>query len=191
MDKKSFFDILEVEEWDQVVYTEQIFTVFEVMDEVNDDLLFMMIDGMDKYTLKELLEAYLDDMLVGVPEDEVTLYGTLESIKTGVLSHVFEVMDDIQIEELANILKSFHQWLNEEKIVVCTDLNSNECDEMTMQEALLHARIEKLAEGKFEFKFPKTYEFGVDELPNDDFSDEVEISKDLIDEMNPVIEELE
>jgi len=191
MDKQSFLDVLEVEEWSQVVYTEQIFTIFEVLDEVNDDLLFMMIDGMDKFTLKELLEAYLDDLLVGVPEDEVKLYGVIELAKTGILSHVFEQMDDMQIEKLVDVIKGLHQWLNEEKIVVCTDLNTKECEDMTMQEALLHSRIEKLAEGKFEFVFPKDYEFVVDELPNDDFSDEVEISKDLIDEMNPVIEEIE
>ena len=190
MDKKELLEKLEVEKWDEIAYPEQFIDIFENLNKISEDLLYEAINGMDTYYLRELVDSYMDDLIVGVPEDEVNLYSVFSRIKEGMLSRVFNDMTMERTDSLTEEIRRLHIWLTEEKIVVCKDEQVQCTENVTLEEALINGRLEKLSEGKFEFVFPKEIDYEIDIINNIDFdeNDYDEMSNDLIHDEFPVID---
>lgn len=204
MDDKELMTLLEIEEWEQLSYYEQFLTLMEQYEALDEERLFNILSKVENDNLISFIESYFEEIMMGIPDDNITLYKIFSSVK-GVLVDLASASNrkSAALDSLAYELIRFQNWLMEDDLVECINLNDESVKRISIYDALICTRIELLNEGKYQLVFPEDIDYTIEEydyISETDY-DETDGSYDeeededlydaIIDPENPVIEEFE
>lgn len=205
MNKSDILNMLEIENWNDVQYYEQFLLLIEHLEKINEDILIEVFSNMDSNECKSYIEFYFNDLMTGIPDDNMDLYKIFSSVKLTLCEAASAINKDARaVGNLAYEILRFQQWLTEGKLLVRTN-TSNHTENMSIYDALLSYRMNQLNVGKYNIIVPDDfeyaiydYEYDVDEysetilVEDEDYNDfqEEDEYKGLIDEKNPLIEEI-
>ncbi len=195
MKRNELLDILEIKDWKEFQYYEQFLLLMEHYELINEEVLFKAFAKISPEDLSLFLEMYFDDIMTGIPEDNIDLYKIFSTVKS-VLTEMAYAKDAMRIMgQLVFELYRFLGWMMEDKRVHCRDLIENTVKEISIYESLILFRIERLNEGKYELNFSEEINFHIDEFEKEEsvFPDEdtdqdmMDDESGLIDPENPVL----
>lgn len=197
MKKKELMNLLEIEGWEEFQYYEQFLLLMEHYNQIEEDIFVEAVFQISIDEIASFIEMYFDDMITGIPEDHMDLYKIFSTVKSILMAIATDANNDKRIaNNLIHELVRFQSWVMEENRVRCIDLLDHTEEEVSIYEAFILFRLERLNEGKFEFHFPEDISYQIEEYENNDayvFSeDDVLDGKSdeehyLIDSENPVI----
>ena len=161
---RDLLDHLEIESPSEFEYFEQFSALFEYEEEIdfsNFSSLFSEIEG---HLLSELTDNYFEDMITGIPDDALLLYASLQTIRHGLCDLAKEDEGSkeraIYVEELFN----FRQWFMFDSKVKCLNRKTNEEIELTIFNALILFRSEKLGDDVYEYDFSNCLDYRTENL---------------------------
>ena len=110
---------LDIEEGESFAYFDQFAALMETPLEIDDTSFAELILMADRESLPEMVRSFFEDIIKGVPDDNMELYSLLESRRDALeaLSLRMEGRDAILF---SNELYSFREWFQEPESVLCT-----------------------------------------------------------------------
>lgn len=209
MNDKELMALLEIEEWEEFTYYEQFLTLMEHYEVVDEDRLFNILSKLDVDNCKSFIECYFEDLMIGIPDDNITLY-KLFSTERGILLDMILVArrELAALDSLSYELLRFQRWIMKDDFLECINLNDDTMNRISIYEALICSRIELLNEGKYRLIFPNDFDYQIEEYDNasnvdcdekdiyydEEYEEEYEeedLYSTMIDPENPVIEQFE
>lgn len=196
MDPGDLKRIFDIETLSDFADFDQFSILIEDVENVDEDMFYEILDVVDENMLAELIECYFDDIKQGVPDDSVEIYGMLSVTAINFKNRLMQIESHTDKMTFIDELYRFRQWYMEDGQVQCKDLKKNISEEISICEALIRFRAEKLNEGKFEYDFSLCEEFTTDEYLDEMFDEEDEddddydeYSEGLINRDHPVIDD--
>ncbi len=110
MDKVRFYRILDIDTPDEFRYYENLSSLLEEDEFIDENLIRDLMRSIDKETLAEHMDSYFEAFLNHIPDSENELYITVESIKRAFDGMIFEGMSDSDINRLASEISKFRKW---------------------------------------------------------------------------------
>lgn len=110
MDKTELYRKLDIDTIDEFKYYENLASLLEEDDYIEENLIKDLIREVDKEVLAEHMDSFYEQFLGNLPDDETELYLTVDSIGralTGLISHD---MDSEDIALLASEIVRFRKW---------------------------------------------------------------------------------
>lgn len=195
---KELLKKLEIEDPKELEYFEPFCTLMELEDPIDEEAFFDVLLCLNYNSLQELIVAYLDEIVMGVPDDCIDLYAMLSSYKRSMKGFLRAMEEeDNKAGALAELYR-FRKWYGEEIMVSCRNQETGETEMTTLCGALFLARLERLSEGSYEYDFTDCMDFEYDDYddetddwdPDEDFYEREEDDPNvtLIDQYNPVID---
>ena len=193
MQLKEFLEELNIKELNEFAYFEAFSLLMEYDGIVPDDLYYDIFTALDMGEVCELMDSYLEEILVGVPDDSMDLYSLLSSYRSSMQTYFKILKEESNTAALIEEIIRFRKWYREEKEVVCMNQKTRESQLMSLCEALFLGRLERLAEGSYEYDFTNVLDYPFEEYDEEediellDEQDE-ELDTTLIDRDDPVID---
>ena len=110
---------LDIEEGESFAYFEQFAALMETSAEIDDTTFAELIRMADPGALTEMVSSFFEDIIRGVPDDNMELYRSLES-RREVLETLSRHVEGREAMFFANELYSFREWFVEPGTVLCT-----------------------------------------------------------------------
>lgn len=207
LEEKKLLEELEIEDWSQIEYYDQFCTVMENYKVINETILIEIFLNKSSEEIKEYLEFHFEDLMTGISNDNIDLYKIFSSVKYLLLGVALSIgKSNKYLDILAYELLRFQTWIMDNEMVLCTDLTSKTKSYISIYESLLLTRLENIKAGSYEFIYPDTLDYPIDDYDIDmddqeddlneyDFNDmerddDYEYNQGLIDFDNPVIDEM-
>lgn len=163
MDLEELFDLLEVEGIDDFSYFEHFSSLIECDEEIPFDLFFKVLAGLDTDTLVELTDNYLEDVLSGVPDDQIDFYTLLSTVRQALLGLARASLSREDRRSYAEELFRFRNWYIFDSVVLSRRHSDNKKLQISISEALTLSRLEKLNEEQYTFDFSEAMDYDIDE----------------------------
>jgi hypothetical protein len=166
MNLQELLERLDIETPDRLEYFEQYAELAETNDYIPVDTLIEFFEDADADILRELTEAYFEEILSGVPDSGTELYLLITSIGralSGLAGDAYDSEDADGQHSYAEEFFRFRRWYVEEPNVRCG------AGRLSVLEALATIRAGKLTghgdEGgaEEEFDFSDTLDYEIDE----------------------------
>lgn len=207
MNDKELMALLEIEEWEEFTYYEQFLTLMEHYEVVDEERLFNILSKLDVDNCKSFIECYFEDLMIGIPDDNITLY-KLFSTERGILLDIVSASgrDVAALDSLSYELLRFQRWIMKDDFLECINLNDNTTKRVSIYDALICLRIELLNVGKYKIDFPEDFDYQLEEYEyssevdydgkniyydEEEEEEEEDLYSTMIDPENPVIEQFE
>jgi len=194
----ELMEVLEIENLDEFEFFEHFSALMEYPEEIEFDLFSRVLSEVDSGVLYELTDNYFEDMIQGVPDDSISLYTMLYTIRTALCEAAKEADSPAERSFYIEELFRFRTWYLFDSIVKCRRFSDGQLSKETLFEALALYRLEKLGEEKYDYDFSHALEYSIDDLEGrgDDYEYKEERDDDededfddtLIDRDNPVID---
>jgi len=110
MDKVRFYNVLDIDSAEEFKYYENLASLLEEDEFIEENLIKDLLRGVDKEMLAEQMGSYFDAFLDHLPDDETDLYVLIESMGRAFEGLIFEDMSDADIEELTSEIAKFRKW---------------------------------------------------------------------------------
>ncbi|MBE6021127.1 MAG: hypothetical protein E7228_05245 [Clostridiales bacterium] len=194
----ELLDKLDMESPEDIAYIESFCELMEIEEEIPEDVFFQMFNGISLETLKELTDDYLEEIMTGIPDDNLDFYAFLSSYKRNLGGMINYFMDEGNKNAVVSELYHFREWYTAPDKVHCTDMDENREFDSSICNALVLGRMERLSIGNYAFDFDDAMDLEYDDY--EDYADRdimdddpVEIEDDdpsitLIDRDDPVID---
>lgn len=167
MDKDQLLALLELEDTSEFFYFEHFSALLESEAELDYDLFYELLEQVPAKSLSELTDHYFEDILQGVPDDDMNLYTLFQEIRHTL--HTLASASDqarnraLYIEELFR----FRNWFLLDSLVNCTGVKDRSVQRISVLEALTLYRLEKLSMEKYEYDFSDALDYEIDEYTMD------------------------
>lgn len=169
---KELLKLLEIESLSEFEYFEQFSAFFEYDDEIEFSLFSMLFSEIEGHLLSEITDNYFEDILSGIPNDSILLYSLMQIIRHGLCDLAKEDEGSkeraIFIEELFN----FRQWFLFDSKVNCLDRLNDQIIELSLFNALILYRSEKLGEDNYDYDFSNCLDYKTENLIMEGTDDE-------------------
>lgn len=197
MNLDNLLDALEMDSIDEgFEYFEQFSALIEYQKDLDFKAFSDILYHVDNDLLADLISCYFEDIMGGIPDDSMEIYTLMSSLKRNLINMAKEAKRRKDKMNLINELYHFRQWYLNDSVVHCIELIDGEVSDVSLYEALLFFRLEKLNEGKYEYDFSDCLDYAVEEFEldediedDDDYEDYNEEDDYLIDRKNPVIDD--
>lgn len=110
MDKTTFYKKLDIETIDEFKYYENLASLMEEDDYIEENLIKDLLREVDKETLAEHMESFFESFLKNLPDNETDMYITVESVKRMMEGLISEDMDAEDVDRLASEIVRFRKW---------------------------------------------------------------------------------
>jgi hypothetical protein len=110
MDKTELYRKLDIDTIDEFRYYENLASLLEDDDFIDENLIKDLIKDVDKTVLAEHMDSFFEQFLNNLPDDETELYITVDSIGRAVTGMISEKMTTEDIALLADELSRFRKW---------------------------------------------------------------------------------
>ncbi len=188
MKSEELLRIFDIEELEEFKDFEQFAILMEDVENIDEDVFYEVLDGVEPLVIADMMESYFEDIKQGVPDESMEIYGAIMTASSSFQNRVKQAETHSDKMTFVDELYRFRQWYTEEGMVHCKDLAIGEETDISVCEALMHHRVEKLSEGKFEYDFSPCDEFVTEEYLVDEYIDEDE--EDVYDEEDEYTEGL-
>ncbi len=197
MKLEELLEILDIEEPEEFKFFENFADLIEYEGEIPYDALFSLIKKVDMVTLGEFIETYLDDVLEGIPEEDgIDAYTFIASVKImllGLAESIATAEEDEERDELpifVEELYKFRNWYTRDSIVHMTKEKDKTIISVSLLEAIVSYRIEKLNEEHYSYNFDDCMPYEIDEYIVS-FSSAMSELEDEEEDADPYLEEEE
>ncbi len=179
MNREKLYKIIDIEEPSDFQYFENLAALLETDEEMDFEEIADLVAKIDKDTLAGLIDDYFNDITNNIPENDATLFTTLDNIKRSLVGMARNVTDDSVISKLAEEIERFRNWYNVDCRVFIKDLDTLEEYDLCMRDALAETRIEKLDNKTYQYDFSDMIEYDLDEYVMS-FGDIIALAEDEI-----------
>ena len=158
MDKVKLYRILDIDSADEFRYYENLASLLEADEFIEENLLQDLMRGIDKEVLAEHMDSYFEGFLDHLPDNETELYIIVESMKRAFAGMIFDGMDDSDADALASEIARFRKWY-------IHDLNAFDRisgSEMNVRDARYEIAAAKLLGEKADFDFRTALDYDID-----------------------------
>lgn len=171
MDKKRFYEKLDIEHGSDFQYFENIAELMEMEEEADEALICELLREMELEELNELIAQYFNEVEGQIPDGETEFYTLLSSIRqvlesqTQMTIRAEDEDDKAQyISKLAQEISKFREWYSLKENVECTNIETGLRSLLPVRDALALARAEKLGGEPHYFDFTDALDYELDEL---------------------------
>ena len=187
MDLNELMEMLEIDEPSEFEYFENLADLIESDETIPEETLYQLFSQTDFKTVADLIRNYFDDMLEAMPESSSDMITLLENIKRSLIGLLQTSDDESLLRHFVEELFRFKTWYCVESEVGCKSLSSGEEKILSLRDALVLSRLEKMEEDEYQYDFEECLKYELDEyvmsfadLAIDDEDDEDE-NTDLLD----------
>ena len=110
MDKTVLYRKLDIDTIDEFRYYENLASLLEEDDFIEENLIRDLIREVDKEVLAEHMDSFYEQFLGNLPDDETELYLTVDSIGRAMTGLISSDMTDDDISALAEEISRFRKW---------------------------------------------------------------------------------
>jgi len=170
MKKDELYALLDISDASEFEYFEDLATLLECEDDLEENVLFELISGMDRNNLAILINNYFEEVTDFLPGDAAEVYGIFEKVKLALMGMARsctdengQLTDETVLLNLVDELDRFRMWYSAESKVYCTSFGSGEEEVMSLRDALVQARTEKILGDKYEYDFYDCMDYPLEE----------------------------
>ena len=163
MNLKELLDFLDLENPEEFQYFENLADLFECDEEISHAVLYELFNKTNMTVLSELFGNYFDELLENIPDDSIDLYTLVNMIKTAILGMSAAIVEDHDLVLLVDELYRFRNWYSFDSIAVCKNRSTGAEQDMSLRDALVLFRLEKLNEGKYTYDFDGCLDYPMEE----------------------------
>lgn len=167
---EELLEILDIEEPEEFKFFENFADLIEYEGKIPFDPLYSLIRKVDMVTLGEFIETYMDDSLEGIPEEDgIDAYTFITSVKMlllGLAESIATAEEDEERDQLpvfVEELYKFRNWFTLDSIIHMTNQKTGNITTVSLLEAIISYRIEKLNEEEFSYNFEDCIPYEIDE----------------------------
>jgi hypothetical protein len=161
--KDALYELLDIDGPADFEYFENLAALLECEDEIDDQVLAQLLDGVNKKTLAELLHNYFEEMTDFLPGDAAEVYGVLERIKFALMGLARNCDEEDLLANLVEELERFRKWYSVESRVYCTSILTGNEEILPVRDAVTLARSENLTKEKYEYDYSECLEYKLEE----------------------------
>lgn len=144
---------LDIEEGESFAYFEQFAALMETQMEIDDITFAELLLMADREALTEMVSSFFDDIIKGVPDDNMELYRSLES-RRDILETLSQRMEGRDAMFFANELYNFREWFLAPETVLCSpEEPGGRFQRMSPCEAMMLYREEPFSGVKYDYDF--------------------------------------
>jgi hypothetical protein len=110
MDKTLLYKKLDIDTIDEFRYYENLASLLEEDDFIEENLIRDLIKDVDKEVLAEHMDAFYEQFLNNLPDEETELYLTVDSIGRAMAGLISSDMTSEDISALAEEISRFRKW---------------------------------------------------------------------------------
>lgn len=158
MDKTILFKKLDIESFDDFKFYENLSSLLEEDDFIEENLIRDLINGVDKNILADHMDYYFENFLEHLPDDETELYIIVESIKRMMSGLISEDMTAEDINALAEEISRFRKWYVHDLNV----FDKKTGTELSLRDARYNVVAAKLLGDTFDYDFRTALDYSVD-----------------------------
>ena len=149
MTKQEFYELIDIESPKDFQYFENLAAFLECEEELEYEHVAQLVKDIDKNVLCELVEEYFEEISDFVPDDENEVFEILENVRRAFNGMARNGNDETIVTKLADDLERFRQWYSVDSQVYLTEIGSLEEKEVTLRDAIVAARLEKIDGDKY------------------------------------------
>lgn len=158
MDKTTFYNKLNINDASEFEYFENLAALLEEDDYIESNLIKDLLKDVDVDFLADATDNYFEDFLKAIPDEETSLYITVESIKRAFNGMMVADMTSDEINALADELVRFRKWYVQDSLVF-DKLNKVE---VSVRDARYDIQAAKLLGEKTDYDFRTAYDYEVE-----------------------------
>lgn len=183
MDKKTFYELVDIETPDDFKFYDNIENLIESDEEWDIDILSPLLSELPSNLIAELIDEYFNNLLDRLPDDETDLYTLIYNVSRtmkGILnsdctdsdcdSHYGnenangekDIFNDTK-RRLAYELKKFSDWFSKENLVDVKNLENGIESMAPLRDVLGMITLEKLGMGSYSYNFDGCNGYELDE----------------------------
>lgn len=163
LNQDKLYTMLDIETPADFEYFENLAALMECEEEIEEDVLFGLIEQVDKRTLAELIHNYFEEITDFLPDDAVELFTLLEHVKFSLMGMCGNSGEENVLVNLVDELSRFRKWYSIESRVYCTSFSGEEDGTVPLRDALVLARAEKLIGDNYEYDFTQCLDYPIEE----------------------------
>ena len=149
---QELLDELDILSEEDFRYPEQFIAMMETDLELDFDLFSELISMVPPERLSGMINAYFEDLIRGVPDDNTDLYGSIQTFREAVAALAGQT-ENRRIGFLSDELYRFREWYTLPESVLCIPEDGNDSLFLSPFEALMLFREEKLSGAKYQYDF--------------------------------------
>ena len=161
--KAELYELLDIDVPSDFQYFENLAALLECEDEIDDQVLAQLLDGVDKKIFAELLNNYFEEMTDFLPGDAAEAYGVLERIKFSLMGLARNCDEEDLLANLTEEVERFRIWYSVESRVYCTSVLTGEEEVLPVRDAVTLARSENLTKEKYEYDYSECLDYKLEE----------------------------
>ena len=158
MDKVRFYSILDIDSADEFKYYENLASLLEEDEFIDENLISDLMRGADMDILAEHMDSYFDAFLDHIPDGENDFYMTVDSIQRVFEGLIAEASDDAGKNELASEIAKFRKWYVHD----LNAFNKRSGEESNIRDARYDIAAAKLLGEKAEYDFRTALDYELD-----------------------------
>lgn len=183
MDKKTFYELVDIETPDDFKFYDNIENLIESDEEWDIDILSPLLSELPSNLIAELIDEYFNNLLDRLPDDETDLYTLIYNVSRtmkGILNSDCtdsdcdsdygnenangekDIFNDTK-RRLAYELKKFSDWFSKENLVDVKNLENGIESMAPLRDVLGMITLEKLGMGSYSYDFAGCNAYELDE----------------------------
>lgn len=157
MDKTTFYNILNIDSPDEFQYFENLASLLEEDNYIEANLVKDLLKDVDMELVAESTENYFEEFLKAIPDNETSLYITVEAIQRAFVDMMTEEMNADDISLLADEIVRFRKWYVQDTLAY----DNIKKEEVSVRDARYDIQAAKLLGEKTDIDWRNAYDYEV------------------------------
>ena len=157
MDKTTFYNILDIDKPEEFQYYENLAALLEEDNYIESNLIKDLLKDVDIELVSESTDNYFEEFLKAIPDEETSLYITVEAIKRAFLDMMADSLSDDDIALLADEIVRFRKWYVHDNLAY----DRIKKEEVSVRDARYDIQAAKLLSEKADIDFHNAYDYEV------------------------------
>ena len=157
MDKTTFYNILNIDSPDEFQYFENLAALLEEDNYIEANLVKDLLKDVDMELVAESTENYFEEFLKAIPDNETSLYITVEAIQRAFVDMMTEEMNADDISLLADEIVRFRKWYVQDTLAY----DNIKKEEVSVRDARYDIQAAKLLGEKTDIDWRNAYDYEV------------------------------
>lgn len=158
MDKTTFYNKLNIDNASEFEYFENLAALLEEDDYIESNLIKDLLKDVDMGFLADTTNNYFEEFLKAIPDEETSLYITVESIMRALCGMMTADMTSDEISNLADEIVRFRKWYVQDTLV----FDKLKGIEVSVRDARYDIQAAKLLGEKTDYDFRTSYDYEVE-----------------------------
>lgn len=163
MDYERLLEKLGIDSGEEFEYFENFSDLVESDEHIGDEALCRLFRESDRGTVAEIMENYFNELMDSIPDDSTDIYTLMETIRMALIGLIESGDEDTVLVHFCQELDSFIDWYCRESQVECRNMESGVRETVSLRDALVLARLEKLQGDRYMYDFSGCLDYELEE----------------------------